>query len=296
VWICENLLLLPSMRTAVLLAWLSRARVLRLDELGAALPSGEALQVSALNGRPLVAGGTAARQPPRASAAMKQLPAGWLEATDKETGRPYYYNTATGTSQWDPPRESRFDEATTSASERALTPDCRWSVKLELGPAESPVTLLAKLRFAEEDGYEPPQGFVLVESSQIVGGAEDALQLGQQSARWRLSEDPEDQKDSLWIWGLFKEPLYPFLLLELDLAQPVETEGLVIPAGRLYFQVDHRRKDGVVVLGEGPATFKVTEKLNADLVGLSNFNYEEPISCGRIRFLDTADDMKKSYI
>ena len=62
-----------------------------------------------------------------------------------------------------------------------------------------------------------------MESSQLVGGAEDVLQPGQQSARWRLSEDPEDQKDSLWIWGLFKEPLYPFLLLELDLAQPVET-------------------------------------------------------------------------
>ena len=53
-------------------------------------------------------------------------------------------------------------------------------------------------------------------------------------------------------------------------------------------QVDHRRKEGQTVLGEGTVTYKVTEKLAADLVGLSDFEYNEPIECGKVRFLDTA--------
>ena len=69
-----------------------------------------------------------------------------------------------------------------------------------------------------------------------------------------------------------------------------------IPAGPLYFQVDHRRKDGAVSLGEGKVTYKVAEQLNADLVGLSQLTYEEPVECGTIRFLDTANTMPKSFI
>lgn len=33
---------------------------------------------------------------------------------------------------------------------------------------------------------------------------------------WTLSEDKEDRKDGLWIWGLFEEPKYPFLYFYLD--------------------------------------------------------------------------------
>ena len=51
---------------------------------------------------------------------------------------------------------------------------------------------------------------------------EGSLRLGEQPAQWSLSEDPEDRKDSLWIWGLFSDPLYPFLLFQLDLAAPVD--------------------------------------------------------------------------
>merc|ERR1711924_205614 len=126
---------------------------------------------------------------------------------------------------------------------------------------------------------------------------EGALKLGQQAARWQLSEDPEDRGDSLWIWGLFKEPLYPFVLFELELPEPFEVaEGVIIPAGQLYCQVDHRRKDGRVQLGEGKIEYKVTEKIAADLVGLSAVEYGEPVQCGSIRFLDTADEMRKSFV
>lgn len=41
--------------------------------------------------------------------------------------------------------------------------------------------------------------------------------------RWRLDEeagsDPLD-KGGLWIWGLFKEPLYPFMFLQLEVKSP----------------------------------------------------------------------------
>jgi hypothetical protein len=104
--------------------------------------------------------------------------------------------------------------------------------------------------------------------------------------RWLLSEDPEDRKDSLWIWGLFKDPLYPFVLFELELAEPLEIcDGVAIPAGTLYFQVDHRRKDGQVKLGEGTLCYKVASQQGADLLGLSDFTYNEPVPCGTCRFL-----------
>jgi len=222
------------------------------------------------------------------------MPPGWKEVTDAE-GKAYYYNVATGVSQWQKPVESKFNSKGDSA-ERSLTPDSAWRVRLDLTApgCATPVTVTATLRFAEEEGYEPPQGATLVESCM----PEDTLSLGQQSARWLLSEDPEDRGDSLWIWGLFKEPLYPFMLLELDLSAPVEmpVEGVSIPAGKLYCQIDHRRKDGSVQLGEGVVTYKVSEKVAADLVGLSEVTYDEPVECGRIRFLDTAEIIGKSYI
>ena len=34
---------------------------------------------------------------------------------------------------------------------------------------------------------------------------------------WTLSEDKDDRKDGLWVWGLFEEPKYPFLYFYLDI-------------------------------------------------------------------------------
>ena len=180
----------------------------------------------------------------------------------------------------------RSEDVRCAVADRTLTPATIWRVALDLvapgsdNPAAKTIT--ANLRFREEDGYEPPQGFTLVESSL----PDSALKTGEQSTRWMLSEDPEDRKDSLWIWGLFKEPLYPFILFELELAEDVEiVEGISIPAGKLYIQAEHRRKDGQVNLGDGTVVYKVAEQLGADLLGLSSFTYNEPIECGKIRFL-----------
>eukprot|EP00966_Prymnesium_polylepis_P300067 6934175-Prymnesium_polylepis.1 len=226
--------------------------------------------------------------------AAADLPPGWKEVTD-DTGKAYYYNVATGVTQWQKPMVERFASGRGDNSARSLTPSSTWRIKLDLtapGTAAT-VSVTANLRFAEDEGYEPPQGFVLVESCSPEG----ALTLGQQKARWLLSEDPEDRKDSLWIWGLFSEPLYPFILFELELAEPLAlSESVSIPAGPLYFQVDHRRKDGSVQLGEGAVTYKVQEELNADLVGLSQFSYSEPRPCGTISFLDTVESISKSFI
>ena len=41
---------------------------------------------------------------------------------------------------------------------------------------------------------------------------------------------------------------------------------------------------------------QVSEQLQADLVGLSDFTYNEPVPCGRIRFLDTAEGMSKNLL
>ena len=34
---------------------------------------------------------------------------------------------------------------------------------------------------------------------------------------WTLSEDKDDRKDGLWIWGLFEEPKYPYIYFYLDI-------------------------------------------------------------------------------
>lgn len=35
-------------------------------------------------------------------------------------------------------------------------------------------------------------------------------------ARWTLSEAEDKRGAGLWVWGLFKDPLYPFLLLQVN--------------------------------------------------------------------------------
>lgn len=35
-------------------------------------------------------------------------------------------------------------------------------------------------------------------------------------ARWTLSEAEDTRGAGLWVWGLFKDPLYPFLLLQMN--------------------------------------------------------------------------------
>ena len=54
------------------------------------------------------------------------------------------------------------------------------------------------------------------EVDEIDGSKYLDMSAGPTSNTWLLSEDPDDRKDGLWIWGLFEEPLYPFILLKLS--------------------------------------------------------------------------------
>lgn len=102
--------------------------------------------------------------------------------------------------------------------------------------------------FVEEEGYEPPQGLFksLKSNTDSEDGSDEVLSLEISSSRWKLSEDPDDPKDGLWIWGLFKEPLYPFMLLqmetkELELSSGEGEEKDSIPPLKLYAQINHIR-------------------------------------------------------
>lgn len=111
-------------------------------------------------------------------------------------------------------------------------------------------------KFIEEEGFEPPQG-IFTPTAKIVTSEEEeetsgGMALDVSSSRWKLSEDPDDPKDGLWIWGLFKEPLYPYMLFQMEtkeLTLPSSVDGEnsdSIPPLKLYAQINHiRDKDGV---------------------------------------------------
>jgi len=106
---------------------------------------------------------------------------------------------------------------------------------------------------------EPPQGDVV----QIVPkSSEDGVQyLKVTKGRWQLSEDPEDRKDGLWIWGLFKEPLYPFMLLQIETDEyslPGE-EGDAIQPLKMYAQINHKRDKNTGEVELDAATLNIRE-------------------------------------
>ena len=131
--------------------------------------------------------------------------------------------------------------------------------------------------FVEEVGYEPPQGFL----QQLV--AEDT-RCRISKSRWILSEDPEDRKDGLWIWGLFKEPLYPYLLLTIQTDEiPLAGNDTILPL-KLYSQVTHKRDEtvGVVLDGVFDLNVRQTETLQADPFGAAKVDVYENVKIGRI--------------
>jgi hypothetical protein len=140
-------------------------------------------------------------------------------------------------------------------------------------------TVAVTAKFAVDEGYEPPQGVVQIVSDESGVFADGGLN------RWKLEEDPNEKKGGLWIWGLFEEPLYPYMLLSMDVNRlEVAEGGYHIPAGKLYAEVKHARgsKSGHV-LSDGVLNFKVTKTYAADLVGLSKALVGEPTMCGRLR-------------
>jgi hypothetical protein len=177
-----------------------------------------------------------------------------------------------------------------------------WRVQIMLKTTDSggqPVerALSMAVKFEVDDGYEPPQGKVVpVTKGGLDFCDDDAGQFVDRSqlSRWQLSEDPDDRKDGLWIWGLFEEPLYPFLLMNLafnDIVIPGGSgddgeEDRVIPAFTAFGQIDHKAdlKTGQVTLGSAPLTVKVMQRVKADLAGLATADIAENEPIGTIRF------------
>ena len=143
--------------------------------------------------------------------------------------------------------------------------------------------------FVEEPGYEPPQGSL----REILKPAQSWDDPGPRNlkiakSRWLLSEDPDDRKDGLWVWGLFREPLYPFLLLSFETSRvPVSGDDSdFIKPLQLYAQLSHKR-DKVVGAILGGCDLKVREisTVNADPFGAATVDLYEEIPVGRINVI-----------
>jgi|LauGreStaDraftv2_3_1035109.scaffolds.fasta_scaffold113301_1 hypothetical protein len=176
------------------------------------------------------------------------------------------------------------------ALERTLTAATTWRLSLSLEAADASMKpalpLIANIVYDETPGYEPPQGTVgvvstLPEGVLASGVIVDARGRKKSTLQWKLSEDPDDPKDSLWIWGLFKEPLYPFILSSLKL----ETEWAGYPAGtEIFLQGEHRRdKKTGTRLGAGTLTLRKKLALPGGADAGSAF---EPVPCGTYQVLE----------
>jgi len=184
-----------------------------------------------------------------------------------------------------------------AAAKTTLTQDTTWKLRFLL---EGLPTANGKkvdeiftmdAHFVEEVGYEPPQGAL-----QQIKNDNDRLDL--KSSRWILSEDPTDRKDGLWVWGLFAEPLYPFLLLQMEfdaiaLATPSSNEdgedgdseeaGDSILPFQLYVQMNHQREKEVgVILQGGEVKIREMETMKADPFGAATVEIYDEVTVGKL--------------
>lgn len=156
---------------------------------------------------------------------------------------------------------SMTSDTAANIKKTTLTTDTKWRLRILLnditttkGKKLDGTLFVVEGNFIEEEGYEPPQGLfkpiIKVVSSGDGDNEEGDLTTGMSlevvESRWKLSEDPDDPKDGLWVWGLFKEPLYPFMLFQMatnELSLPSDDDS--IPPLKLYAQINHiRDKDG----------------------------------------------------
>jgi hypothetical protein len=165
----------------------------------------------------------------------------------------------------------------------------RLSLKLEK-PGFKSIEAVARVRFIEDRNYEPPQGKLFIEDD--LFGLIKVNEKGF-SGNWMLSEDKEDRKDGLWVWGLFEEPKYPFLYFSLgvfdSIVLPSGAEepifgGEGVPNDRLDFRFSHvRDQEKGVILSDGIVTYKLTELVKADPLGIGGkVNVGESVVAGRV--------------
>ncbi len=89
------------------------------------------------------------------------------------------------------------------------------------------------------------------------------------------------------MWGLFKEPLYPFLLLQFDVERmplPGEENDAILPF-RLFAQINHKREDnGEVVLSSvSDLNIKEKETYKADPFGAAKIDLFEDVLVGKLQ-------------
>jgi hypothetical protein len=151
-----------------------------------------------------------------------------------------------------------------------LQANTTWRISLAISgkPTEegqgTPVDVSCKAVFIEEEGYEPPQGIIRFEGSNYLGGVRPS---------WTLAEDPSAEgfdKAGFWIWGLFEEPKYPFMLLEFEVLKEIPLSTGVIPVGKMFGQCKVTRdKETGVSISDGTLSITEMTEMQADLVGLS---------------------------
>ena len=185
-------------------------------------------------------------------------------------------------------RGNRDDDSRLMATKTTLTEETDWNLRFVMRgvPTQKGKRVdeifSVRAQFLEEEGYEPPQGVL-----KQVEKQDDASRMKITKIRWQLSEDPNDRKDGLWVWGLFKEPLYPFLLLQLEtdeirLAAGTEDEDSIQPL-QLYAQIIHKRDGDLGVVLEGAdLKIRVQETVNADIFGVSKAELYEEESIGTL--------------
>jgi len=145
---------------------------------------------------------------------------------------------------------------------------------------------VVEAQFLEDVGYEPPQGTVRQVTSDVKDkeeGPNNVLEIS--SSFWKLSEDPNERKDGLWVWGLFEDPLYPFMLLQLEtkeIALPGE-EGDGIKPLKLYAQINHSRdKEEGVVLQASALNVRELETMKADPFGAATVDIYDEVNVGQL--------------
>ena len=110
--------------------------------------------------------------------------------------------------------------------------------------------------------------------------------------------DPDDQKDGLWIWGLFQDPLYPFCLMEINTNEYALGDDDFLPPMKLYAQVKHtmkqKEKGGRGKLGSGREVLleaceiksRTPVEMKADPAGLAKITLYDEEVVGRLEFLN----------
>ena len=90
-----------------------------------------------------------------------------------------------------------------------------WRLNFKLvKEGQKDIDFYLRVRFIEQRGYEPPQGKIFVEDD--TRGVVKVDDNGY-SGIWTLSEDKDDRKDGLWIWGNFFSSQSPMIFIHIVL-------------------------------------------------------------------------------